>query len=66
MKIILNIKQIRQKEHLTLQDLSRMTGISISHINDIERQYKMPSLLIIIKLSKALHVDIKELFEVKL
>lgn len=65
MRIILNIKRIRHEKCLTLKDLSKLTGISTSHINDIENHYKMPSLLIVILISKALHVDIKELFEVK-
>lgn len=65
MRVILHIKEIRLKKKLTLKDLSVLTGISTSHINDIENNYKIPSLLITILLANALKVDIKEIFEVK-
>lgn len=65
MKIIFNIKELRLSHGLTLDDLSKITGISTTHINDIENQYKMPSLQIVILLAKALHVDIKDLYSIK-
>ena len=65
MQVILHIKEIRKKKKITLTKLSDLTGISTSHINDIENNYKMPSLLMVILLAKALKVDIREIFEVK-
>lgn len=65
MKIIFKIKELRLERGLTLEDLSKLTGISSTHINDIENQYKKPSLEIIILLAKALHVDIKDLYSIK-
>lgn len=65
MQVILHIKEIRKKKKITLTKLSNLTGISTSHINDIENNYKMPSLLMVILLAKALKVDIREIFEVK-
>ena len=65
MQVILHIKEKRKKKKITLTKLSNLTGISTSHINDIENNYKMPSLLMAILLAKALKVDIKEIFEVK-
>lgn len=65
MQVILHIKEIRKKKKITLTNLSNLTGISTSHINDIENNYKMPSLLMVILLAKALKVDIREIFEVK-
>ena len=65
MKLILHIKEIRKDKEITLKKLSSLTGISTTHINDIENNYKMPSLLMAILIAKALKVDIKEIFEVK-
>lgn len=65
MKIIFNIKDIRVKQNISLQKLSKMSGVSKSHINDIENQNKMPSIEVLILLSKALHTDIKDLYNVK-
>ena len=65
MKLILHIKEIRKEKKITLKKLSSLTGISTTHINDIENNYKMPSLLMAILIAKALKVDIKEIFEVK-
>lgn len=52
-------------QNLTLKDLSRMTGISTTHINDIENQNKMPSFIFVVLIAHALHVDIKELYKIE-
>ena len=41
-----------------------MSGVSKAHLSDIERNLKMPSLLVMIKLSQALKVSITDLYEV--
>lgn len=63
--IELLIKEIRKEKGITLEQLSKMTGVSTSHINDIENNKKEPSLSIAIMLAKALKVDITEIYRVK-
>ena len=59
------IKDIRKEQKLTLRKLSYKTGISTTHLNDIESNYKMPSLIFAIKISKALKVNINDLYYVE-
>ena len=59
------IKEVRQKKKVTLNKLSEKSGISTTHINDIENNIKGPSLVVMIQLAKALDVDITELYKVK-
>ena len=50
---------------VTLNRLSEKSGISSTHINDIENNIKSPSLFVMIRLAKALNVEITELYKVK-
>lgn len=63
MHIEILLKQIRHEKKVTLTKLSDRSGVSISHISDIENNYKMPSLLVSVKLAKALDVEITELYK---
>lgn len=65
MKIVLLVKKIRKEQHLTLKQLSIKSGVSTTHINDIEKGEKGPSLEIMIKLAKALNTSIESLYKVK-
>ena len=40
MRILILLKQVRSKRNITLVQLSERTGISKTHINDIENQIK--------------------------
>ena len=60
--LVLKIKEIRTKKGLTQKKLAELSGISESYIGDLERNEKIPSIINICKLAKALEVDIKELF----
>lgn len=64
MQIEILLKQIRQEKKVTLTKLSDRSGVSVSHISDIEKNYKMPSLLVSVKLAKALDIEITELYKV--
>lgn len=61
MKIFL--KDVRTKKGITTIELSNMTGISQSHITNIENGNKMPTVPKFCKLAKALNVSCHELFE---
>lgn len=55
----------KRKKGMTLTKLAEKSGVSKTHINDIENNVKSPSLLVMVKLAKALNVDINELYRVK-
>lgn len=59
------LKQVRQNKNVTLNRLSEKSGISTTHINDIENNIKSPSLFIMARLAKALDVEITELYKIK-
>lgn len=65
MHIEILLKQVRKNKNITLNKLSDKSGISTTHINDIENSIKSPSLFVMVRLSKALDVEITELYRVK-
>lgn len=64
MHIEILLKQIRQEKGITLKKLSERSGVSTSHIGDIENNFKMPSLIVVVKLAKALDIEVTELYKV--
>lgn len=64
MHVEILLKQIRKERNLSLRDLERMTGISKSHLNSIENNEKEASLSMMVRISLALNIDIKDLYEV--
>lgn len=64
MRIKILVKDVRARKNITLAKLSDKTGISKTHINDIENNLKEPSLSIMIRLAKGLDVDLNELYKV--
>lgn len=64
MHIEILLKQIRQDKGVTLKKLSEKSGVSTSHISDIEKNFKMPSLIVMVKLAKALDVGVTDLYKV--
>lgn len=65
MHIEILLRNVREKQGITLTKLAEKSGVSKTHINDIENYVKSPSLLVMVKLAKALNVDINELYKVK-
>lgn len=61
----MNIKHIRKDKRISLSMLKRRSGISIAHINDIENNYKIPSLIVAIKIAKALDVSLMDLYKIE-
>lgn len=64
MHIQILVKQVRAEKNITLARLSDKTGISTTHINDIENNLKEPSLSMMVRLAKGLDVNINELYKV--
>lgn len=65
MKVIILLKEIREEKQISLEQLSKLSGISKSHLSYIERQEKEPTITVLIKIAKALNVDIENLYEVE-
>lgn len=64
MRIEILIKPIRISKNITLAQLSRMTGISDTHINDVENNLKEPGISILVRIAYALKVDITDLYKI--
>ena len=56
MKVEILVKNIRQEKNINLEKLSKKSGVSTTHINDIENNIKSPSLYVMVRLAKALEV----------
>lgn len=65
MRVEILLKEKRKERNLTLAQLSEKTGISTTHINDIENNIKEPSISMLIRIAKALGVQIEKLYKVK-
>ena len=60
MHIEILVKEVREQK-----GLSRKSGVSVAHISDIEKAFKSPSLLVMVRLARALNVEITELYRVR-
>lgn len=65
MQIIIKLREVREQYNISLRELAKLTGVSKSHLNYIERGEREPSLSTIIRIAVALNIDEKELYEVK-
>ena len=59
MRVEIKLKEVREKKNISINQLSEMTGITKSHLSNIERNEKEPSLSILIRIALALRVDEK-------
>lgn len=58
-----NIKDIRKTQNITQEQLARIIDITLRQMQNIENNKNIPSVLIAIKIKKALNVEnIEELF----
>lgn len=65
MKIILNLESIRLEQNKSQKELSKLSGVSQSHISELESNLKSPTLSTIEKLMNALNVPLDELLTVE-
>ena len=63
MRIEYLIKEIRESKNITLRELARKTGISSGYLSEIERNEKRPRFDYIVLISKALNVQLEELYK---
>lgn len=61
-----NIKLYRNLRQLSQEDLAHYANIGTSHLGHIERGTKNPTLETLVKISKGLHIELKQLFESEL
>ena len=64
MRIEMLIKDVRKQRNLTLIQLAERTGISTTHINDVENGLKEPGLSVLVRLARALKVQVTDLYRV--
>lgn len=62
LKLGQRVKYLRHLANLTQAQLAEMTNLSINYVSEIETGIASPTLKTLLKLSQALHVDVKELF----
>ena len=62
-KILEKIREKRQEKKLSLLNLANKVGISHSHLYYIERKKVVPSIDVIVKITKALDFPLKKLFD---
>lgn len=58
------IKELRRLKRISRTDLSRLSGVSLSYLNEIERDLKSPTVITIQKICEALGVSLSEFFAV--
>lgn len=64
MKIKILIKEVRLEKNMTLETLSKLSGISKGHLSKIERQEREPKISTLIQIALALKVKAEDLYEV--
>ena len=64
MRIQIKVKEIRIQKNMSLAKLSERTGLSTTHINDVENGLKEPGIRVLVLLAKALKVPITDLYKV--
>jgi transcriptional regulator with XRE-family HTH domain len=58
------MREIRTKRGLSQQTVAERAGIAQTHVSDIERGFKLPNLLTVVRLAIALECKVVELTSV--
>ena len=56
------MRAVRQQRGMTLEELAAGTGLTKSYLSKVERGLNTPSIAAALKLAKALHVNVEDLF----
>lgn len=56
------VKQVRWDKNMTLRQLSKLSGVSTSTINDIENKIKVPTINTLCDIARGLGVPVTDLF----
>ncbi|NLX06922.1 MAG: helix-turn-helix domain-containing protein [Phycisphaerae bacterium] len=57
------VKKHRKKAGLSLEQLARLSGVSAAMLSQIEQEKANPTVAVVWKIARALHVDLSELLE---
>lgn len=60
---VFRLKILRRQMNLSLQDLADQTELTKSYLSKVERGLSVPSVAVALKLAKALHVEVDQLFD---
>lgn len=58
-----NIRKARNDQRLTLDDLSRLSGVEAASLSKIERGKRDPRLSTLVEIAKALRIALPKLFQ---
>lgn len=61
-KIKVLVRAARKKKGLSIEELSKLSGVSIAHISDVENQKSIPTLQILCQLAVALDIPAHKLY----
>ncbi len=64
MHVEMIIKEVRTEKNMSLAKLAERTGISSTHINDVENGFKEPGITVLVRLAKGLGVSVTDLYKV--
>ena len=64
MRVEILIREIRKERKMTLDTLSKLTGMSKGHLSRIERKETDPTITSLARIALALKVDITKLYQV--
>lgn len=62
MKNIIRLKEVLQEKNISGKDLASTVGVSITTISNISTGNQHPKPELLLKIAKALNIDIRELF----
>jgi transcriptional regulator with XRE-family HTH domain len=57
------LKILRKQMNMSLQDLADQTELTKSYLSKVERGLSVPSVAVALKLARALHVEVDQLFD---
>ncbi len=60
--VTMHVRDIRKAKRLTIMELSSLSGVSKSHISEIETGKQVPTISILCQLAEAMDVESEELY----
>jgi transcriptional regulator with XRE-family HTH domain len=60
---VFRLKILRKQMNFSLQDLADQTQLTRSYLSKVERGLSVPSVAVALKLARALHVEVDQLFD---
>jgi len=65
MRVEILLKELRLKKNMSLRELEMKSGVSKTQLNSIELNEKEPTITTLVRIAKALDIDIKDLYKVE-